>query len=107
MTIFTNFQIAKYLTPNAWGHPLLSDDNRELTYNIDNLSADAQTLAENAISVWAHAANINFVRTSSSTADLRFNGEVSRDLGGVRIVDSHRFGCVNIESGVAGGSSGG
>ena len=76
-TVLTPTQIATFETEFFWGYPTtlrfdaVAGDT--LTYNISNLTAEGQRLAEWALDSWSEVTGLNFQRTTSSTAHLRFD----------------------------------
>ncbi|MGH1422179.1 MAG: M10 family metallopeptidase C-terminal domain-containing protein [Hyphomonas sp.] len=65
-------EIANFLTNGYWEQRRWDINDLTLTYNIDALTAGAQTLAEAALQAWADITPISFVQTAG-TANLTFD----------------------------------
>jgi Ca2+-binding RTX toxin-like protein len=95
MATYTWDQIATYLTTTYWTsegeapHKFNLDASRTITVNISSLSANAQQMAIQALQQWSMATGINFVQTTSPSAQIRFQ---STDQSGAY---SYSTGIVN------------
>ena len=73
--VWNNDQIANQLTSGYWGGEIQRfalDQSRQLTYNIDGLTAQGQHLAVQALQTWSQITGITFVPSSSPDAQIEF-----------------------------------
>jgi serralysin len=84
--VFTMDEIAAYLTDFGWGAgPQLAfgvQTGGTISYNINDLTADGQQLANWAFEAWSTAMGITFVQTSSSNANILFDDNQSGAFAG-------------------------
>lgn len=78
MRVYSNDEIADQLTDGYWGGNVRSFNitNNQLTYNLTGLTSEGQTLARDALALWADAIGITFVETTQA-AQITFDDNQS------------------------------
>ena len=75
--VFTMDEIAAFMTDFGWGvgpqYVIDAQTGGTISYNINDLTADGQQLAQWALESWGNAMGITFVQTSSSSANILFD----------------------------------
>jgi serralysin len=98
--IYTPTQVASFLTEYSWGVPVQLayelDASRTITYNITNLTADGQQLAQWALESWTQVTGITFTATTAS-GQLQFDDASNGAFAGPSSFDP-TTGAINFSS---------
>lgn len=76
LSVYTNDQIATQLTTDYWGgsmHHFAVTAGGSLTFNVQGLTAAAQTLAREALKLWTDYTGITFNEVATAGAQLTFD----------------------------------